>query len=231
MKLKFIQYTSPQDKPGGYQWVERSGIGEPLETLNRYLRQIDWLQYEENSRCGILLLPDNNVGIAFKIIKGLSAHDGRTAKYTTNGAAFSLTEAKNEGINGIWTLPFLDDPAEKNRETEILFFSSHNANDCSNIDNAIDQEEETLFWISQNYNDTWKIEKLFPKGQQISNTGVNEGNKYVDVEQILHLLKIDEIMFFFSNSNCITLPRRRYYRHIIWAIIVGVVIGKILLDF
>lgn len=230
MKLKFIQYTSPQNKSGGYQWVERSGIGEPLEKLNSYLRKVDWLEYEENSRCGILILPDNNVGIIFKIIKGLSAYDKREAKHTTNGAVFSLAEAQLEGIDGIWRLPFLNDPAEENRQTVIFFSPETELEECSCIRKAIIQNEESLFWIFQNSNASCKIEKLVSKTKP--DTVKLPPSEPQDDIKITHRLLLSLLRSLFkqeeisisSTNNTVTMPISALLRLLLYAVAVGAIL-------
>jgi len=150
MRIRFIQHTAPAKRQGGYQWVEKGELNEELSILSSFMREIDWDALPGDYKGGLLVLPDQNIGIVFKRIKGLAAFDGRD-KTTINGGYFYLTEAGN-GINGYWNLPFFDDPAEENRNLEIIFNSSPDdyPAEMAEIKNVLLAEKATFLLVTRN---------------------------------------------------------------------------------
>ena len=167
MRLKFIQYTSPQSRPGGYQWLETAGYENILDKFENYLRNINWSEFSENYRGGICLFPGNGIGIVFRRIQGLLSFDKRN-KTTTNGAVFLLQEAAQEGLNGIWDLPFLNDPSEENNAKEICFSPLQEPynNPFGVFKRISDYRDDIAFVIFKESDGAWGIKKICFKKQE-----------------------------------------------------------------
>ena len=170
MRLKFIQYTSPQNRPGGYQWLETAGCENILDKFENYLRNINWGEFSDDYRGGICLFPEAGIGIVFRRIQGLLSFDKRN-KTTTNGAVFSLKEATQEGLNGIWNLSFLNDPTEENNAKEIYFLPiSESYSKPFNVFARIsDYRDDIIFVIFKESDGKWGIKEICFKTKKNQN--------------------------------------------------------------
>ena len=249
MKLKFVQYTSPQKRPGGFQWVEKSGIGVPLDKFNSYLKQIDWSPWDSVFRAGICLLPADDIGIVFKIIKScLPAYDGRRGKDTTNGVVFSLSDAKKFGIDGIEKLPLFDDPAEEGRQLEIDFLPDPSDGNLTDVQKSIDSGEEAFFRISKGSDGALKADKILsssksesiefsnhkPSSVESNNRKPERGHKDIekfynrgaawDAKTQIQLLINSQL------SGSITVSKKKFWLYLTIALLLGVGVGKVIFD-
>ena len=193
--------------------------------LNEYLKKIDWTQFDAKFRGGLCLFPQNDIGIVFKIIKGLSAYDGRREKFTTNGVVFSLSDAKRSGIGGIWKLPLLDDPAEDDRLLEIDFFPEPSVGDFATIQESIVNAEETLFWFSIGRDNTLKVKKLFVFSQVDKNVDLETMGARHSIKSTMGTEILNRQLTKSQFSKSITISKKILGLCLILTLLLGVWIG------
>lgn len=233
MRINFIQFGSPHDKPGGYRWLVCGGL--TLENLNDILKNLQNVTWGNSDayQGGIMIFSKKNIGIVFRRIKSRNRDASNRVATLTNGFAFNLQDAAVDGINGIWTLPHLNDPNIDYEEKIIEFTPSvqqYPDNSFQMLSEALLHKKEA-FYVIKEENSVYKLFKVFE--HDLSTIPTTKQNNSNNKTSILHSVEKAKKKQPKINVDILKIVSKKQYslKNLFYSFIFGCICGLFLAAF